>query len=296
MIRFRSREDEQRYVALVSEVYRIIAGSLPPAQVSVAMRNLGKLQDLLMLEGVRQGVAAAAISNLAKRIDGQDLEHLKAFQLHAHVYGSQDTPLRDVEQEWVGKLSAPTHEAEVPWLDPDPMRFAPDTEQAFEAEMRRQQTVNAWGNWQEEDVEQNVTRPRTEDDDGFDLDAVEAMLDEPSDGSAQEQPQLLDRIRDELQTMQRSGIHPRDWKDLILRLHLQLHVDAGALDLQLGTPMGQTVLAQAGFVDLQPGAFGTNLQEIYEEAARPVNPPQVAAATQTLEVAPPDDGSSPEDE
>jgi hypothetical protein len=32
--------------------------------------------------------------------------------------------------------------------------------------------------------------------------------------------------------------------------------------LQLGTAMGRTVLDQAGFFDLRPGAFGTDLHEI----------------------------------
>lgn len=264
MIRFRFREDEKRYYTLLSEVYRLLASQLPPDQVSVAVRNLGKLQDLLMLEGVRQGVAAAAISNTSKERDGTSLEHLMAFQLHAHVYGSQDTPLHDVEREWLDKLGVPEALHGSPWLDPKPMRFAPDTEQAFLHELQQQGVRPV-----------RFTRgesPRPFDDldpEDVDLDAIERLLGEEESGETQEQPQLLDRIRDVLQGMASTGVRPRDWQDLVLRLHLQMHVDAAIIDIQLGTQMGRTVLAQAGFFDLQPGPFGTNLVAIDEAVKTP---------------------------
>jgi hypothetical protein len=267
VIRFRFREDEERYLNLLSEVYRALA-HLPPAANRVALRNLGKMHDLLWLEGVRQGVAAAAISNLGqKTANGYNLEHLKAFQLHAHVYGSQDTPLRDIEVEWVTeRLGANPDEADEPWLDPEPMRFAPDTEQAYTAAQKGYGAPGhdaepvapeapdlfhqQWDGMEDEDVDFEAT--------------VDAILADGDD--AQERPELLDRIRDALVNMASTGVKPRDWEDLILRLHMTLHVDAGFLDIQLGTPMGRTVLAQAGFFDLQPGPFGTNLSAVQKAA------------------------------
>lgn len=263
MIRFRFREDERRYYALVSEVYRLLGTHLPPDQVSVAMRNLGKLQDLLMLEGVRQGVAAAAISNVSKELELGDLERLKAFQLHAHIYGSQDTPLRAIEEEWLEKFGVPEGQ-DGPWLDPTPMRFAPDTERAFAQELAKPQMMTG----------AELLRQMRDQGVGIedaDIEDIERLLDEEAD--AQERPDLLDRVRDVLQEMASAGLQPRDWSDLILRLHVQMQVDAVVLDMQLGTPMGQTVLAQAGFVGLQPGPFGMNPSAIEAAAATWVSNP-----------------------
>lgn len=283
MIRFRFKEDEQRYYRLLAEVYRIVAASAPPDQVSVAMRNLGKLQDVLMLEGVRQGVAAAAISNISKEVDGTDLETKKAFQLHAQIYGSQNTPLRDVEVEWLHSFGA-THRSDDPWLDPQPMRFAPDTEQSYLAEQAQGRTPVLDGTPREAMRDASLEAS----DADFDF---EALLGD-DDHDAQERPELLDRIRDALLDINERGSHPRSWEDLIMRLHMALHVDAGFIDLQLGTPMGQTVLAQAGFAGIQPGPYGTDLSAV-EQLAAEVTPQE--AAPSPAGPAAPDDGSSPED-
>lgn len=310
MIRFRFREDEKRYVSLVSEVYRLVAGSLPPDRVSTVMRNLGKLQDMLMLEGVRQGVAASAISNIAKERHQGDKEELKAFQLHAHIYGSQDTPLRDIELEWLEKLDS-KHLADLPWLDEKPMRFAPETEREFQGELRRETSRKAWEKWDQSEIDAEVKPwPDVPDPDQLDfpeelpedvdLEAAIQALD--TDEDAQERPQLLDRIRETLMDFGKTGLRPADWRDLILRLHLALHVDAGALDMQLGTAMGRTVLAQAGFHDLQPGPFGVNLTAIEQQAIEIKNhavPPhslQELGEDQIHADVPPDDDSSPEDD
>jgi hypothetical protein len=261
VIRFRFRDDEQRYGQLISEVYRSVAVHLPPEASQAVLRNLGKLQDLLWLEGIRQGVAAAAISNISKDAGEGNLEHLKAFQLHAHVYGSQDTPLRSIEEEWFQTLEASEPTQGSAWLDPTPMRFAPDTEQAFVAAQQAPATVPD----RRERAEARLDRPPWPDDD------FDAILDGEED--AQERPALLDRVRDALTGLAADGVKPRDWQDLILRLHMLLHVDAGFLDLQLGTPMGQTVLAQAGFFNLQPGAFGTDLGAIKQAAIDVLPPP-----------------------
>jgi len=132
-----------------------------------------------------------------------------------------------------------------------------------------------------------LSPPPDGDDDPFyngedaDIEDIERLLDESVDGETQEQPQFLDRVRDALQQMASSGLQPRDWEDLILRLHVQLQVDAGLLDIQLGTAMGRAVLAQTGFIHVQPGPFGTNLGQIEEAAATwsatPIELPPTAA-------------------
>lgn len=265
MIRFRHREDEERYLRLLSDVYRRVAGHLPPAQVTPVLRGLGKLQDMLWLEGIRQGVAAAAISNAGREIDGDaTLESLKAFQLHAHVYGSQDTPLRDVEIEWLEKLGLKDHDHA--WLDSEPMRFAPDTEAAFETVHASESMQSSDSSLSTMDVTADVDHDESPESDvrAF-MEAMSRSEDEPD---TQEQPDALDRVRDELIRMHNAGIKPRDYSDLVLRLHLAMQMDAAWIDMQLGTDMGRTVLAQSGFGDYAPGPFGLNLTEVTEQAER----------------------------
>lgn len=127
MIRFRFTEDERRYMLLLTESYRLIAQHMPPAIASQVLRSFGKLEQMAHLEGVRQGVAIAAVSNAGTLAAQGDLEHLKAFQLHAHVYGSNDTPLRDVETKWMSKLGVDVDHAANGWMDDAPMQFAPQT-------------------------------------------------------------------------------------------------------------------------------------------------------------------------
>lgn len=69
-----------------------------------------------------------------------------------------------------------------------------------------------------------------------------------------ESPDAIDRIRDQLQALLRSGEwKPKTWGEVIYKLHVAMNWDASFLDLQLSGPMGHAVLAQAGLIDIQPG-------------------------------------------
>lgn len=258
MIRFRFVEDEKRFLRLLSEIYRQCATHLPPATLSSILRNFGKLQDLLMLEGVRQGVAVAELGLLIDESStpfSTPVRELKAFPAHAAVYGSSDTPLHSVELEWFLKLGVPP-EAQGAWLDAKPMRFAPETE--FEAIVAMRQPPSS-------------SPPRANSDDLFpgddgnlfiqDLLGLVARQGVPESGAQNvpaeepvEYPATLDQIRDALKTRIGGGWQPTSWTDLVMGLHLALSMDAGFIDLTLSTPMGQTVLAQCGIHDLSPGA------------------------------------------
>jgi hypothetical protein len=270
MIRFRRREDETRYMRLMSELYREAAPHLPPGSMTTLMRNLGKMQDMLLLEGVRQGAAAAAVSTVAGRIERSSLEHLKAFQLHAHVYGSSDTPLVDAEAYWLTKLGAEDARAHA-WLDPEPMRFAPET--AIEALGAPEAAASARPSGslsvEEDDVATAVASLRVAE--GGIVEAARRFVDELDDDLAgepmQSEPDLLDRVRDTLQHFAASGAAPGDYQDLVLRLHIALKVDAAWLDMQLSTEEGRTVLAQTGNGHLTPGPYGLNLTLIDEAAS-----------------------------
>lgn len=275
MIRFRFTEDEQRFLSLMSEVYRTVAPRLSPSEMKVVLRNLGKMQDLLQLEGVRQGVAACAAST---EIEGlRDARDMTPFQLHAAVYGSHDTPLREVE------LMHLQETVDDPWLDPHPMQFAPDTEAAFYASIQEASPPTS------EHVAVDLTNELS--DEPFDIDKY---LMENEQG-AQEEPQMIERMRDALQQMPEP---PRSWEDLILKLHLAMHVDAGYLDLQLGTQMGRTMLTQVG-LHLTPNPYGTDLsaiRELHSPIGDPIEPPFMEPPGDPIEppfVEPPGDPIEP---
>lgn len=237
MIRFRFAEDEQRYLLLVGALQRQLATQLPPAQVSVAMRNLGKLQDLLLMEGVRQGATAACLNDALCSAGLGSLGPLKPLELHAAVYGAHDTPLHAIER----RLLAPLGTAKgFPWLDEAPMQFAPTALQSDGDQTATPPAAvpKAWDDMMEDDIRQEAERymtKRVAQDDDF-----------------RERPDLLDRARDVLIDMAKRGDPISSWTDMILRLHATLQVDAGFLDLQMSTPMGLTVLHQAGFHELRP--------------------------------------------
>jgi hypothetical protein len=296
MIRFRQKEDERRYLLLRSEVYRRVAG-LPPGLVSEVMRNFGKLEQLLQLEGIRQGLAVAELSAMGEDANAHfaqseetGVRHLKAFQAHAEIYGSSDTPLVDVEQEWLQRWKVDGDSA---WLDPAPMRYAPATLAEWESE---------------EDTEfsagQATTLPAPpsepagwEDGASAPVDSLfgESLFGETTESGAegtsdsQERPDMLDQVREHIRGKRKQGWEPKSWEQLILDLHLAMHVDAAFLDIQLSTQMGATVLAQAG-IHLNPG-LGIHLEDIRTEAEAIVS--SAAAAKEQGEA---DGGSASEDD
>jgi len=264
MIRFRFTEDERRYLLLLSEAYRLIAQHLPVAAAARVMRNLGKLEQMASLEGVRQGLAIAELSLLNEEGGRQTVRGLKAFQAHAVIYGSTDTPLREAELEWLDKLGAPEDTSDQAWLDHAPMRFAPQTLAEWKEE---QSTPPHFSRLEDLDPDLLPSEMRRLPDpnaghgavDGFggsDFDDFPGPT--PDDaGDRQERPAMLDQLRDVIAAIKPK---PATWTDLILQVHRVTGIDAGFLDLQLSTDMGRTVLAQCG-VQVDPG-MGINLQEI----------------------------------
>lgn len=284
MIRFRHQDDERRYLALRSEVYLRVAQHLPPALVSEVMRNLGKLEQLLHLEGVRQGLAVAALSMAAEDAGEGGVQQLKAFQAHAFMYGSQDTPLTDVENErlsrWECDLDASGLGA---WLDQKAMRYAPQTLSEWEGEQRAPMPGAHLFPKQLLDREgEPLTEDPYEDDDEL-FRAIEdaedevpewmmSMVETDADSALddandrQERPDDLDRLRTQIQGMRADGWEPKSWQQLIMDLHVALQTDAGFLDIQLSTQMGLTVLAQCG-IHLHPGE-GLHLVTMMDEMDR----------------------------
>lgn len=263
MIRFRFTEDERRYLLLLAESYRIIASQLPPAMAARVMRNLGKLEQMGYLEGIRQGLAIAELSLLNADGDRQSVRGLKAFQAHAVIYGLTDTPLRQVEQEWLDKLGVVEGTSLGPWLDSEPMRYAPQTLAEWEDEQAAPPHFSRL-----EDLDPKLQPAGWFDDRdraaaSIEQDEIELPPGIKPEGadSRQERPALLDQIRDVLVN---ANPKPSNWQELILHVHRATGIDAGFLDIQLSTDMGRTVLTQCG-LHIDPG-LGINLQELSEEA------------------------------
>ena len=277
MIRFRFTEDERRYLRIRSEAYRIIAQHLDPQHLSRVMRNFGKLEELVHFEGIRQGFAGAELSDLMDDVPGMpQARTLKAFQAHAAVYGSTDTPLVQVEEEILDSLNQSENAASLAWLDRNPMRFAPQTLAEWEDREQVVDTVMEPAPGEEPSLIDHFERvkaagevPLVEGDpperppfDSADWLALQDAKPEPEEADQPPSaPQFLDRVRDHLQAATEKY---ESWQDLIFKLHLGMQVDAGYLDLVLSTPEGLTVLAQCNQTHLHPGAE-MNLQALKSE-------------------------------
>lgn len=273
MIRFRFRKDEGRYLRLVSEMYRDVAANLAPKLVSRVMRNFGKIEQLVFLEGVRQGLAIAEISNLSEQLGGPiTVRDNKPFQAHALVYGSTDTPLSDIEQRWLDRLGADSRHGGEAWLEAQSMRFAPQTlEEALQEdaqsgeeppedrEAARGAAAEQQPPWASEDTE--GAHPLSEEEvrriihsESSDSESAPDPEPEARSGPEVESPAFLDRVRDRVQALQKSGHEFTSWHQLILALHVDMAVDASYLDLELTTDMGRAVLDQCGLYNLHSGA------------------------------------------
>lgn len=136
MIRFRFQEDERRFIRLHAEMFEKLARTgLSEVAGSDTLRNVSKIEQMAFMEGLRQGLAmtALAVEMVQAEMAAIPEPHAqKAFQLHALIYGSSDTPLRSVEKEWLSKLGLDADHLAKSWLDDKPMRFAPATLQELD--------------------------------------------------------------------------------------------------------------------------------------------------------------------
>jgi hypothetical protein len=286
MIRFRFREDETRFVKLHAEMFeRLARAGLNDVVGSETLRNVGKIEQMAFMEGVRQGLALGAIVKaMAASEEMSDVvavvESLKAFQVHAHIYGSADTPLREAEKEWLAKVHCDETYLAASWLDNKPMRFAPATLRELEgAEPPVAPMMSIKAATKPTPVMSPEMTPESDESPPPRMEDLKAALDvalaempppeamhgaevtpvEPwqkgeyePDEVQPESPDFLDLARDAIQTLKQGGWDPKTWQDLVLGLHRQMHVDAGFLDLQLTTHVGRAVLDQCGLAGLAP--------------------------------------------
>lgn len=284
-MRFRNTEDEKKSVALRSEMLVAIASRLPPTLATAVMRDLGKLETLIFWEGVRQGLACAALNKGAEMIAGwgmPDLEAMRAPAVLATVYGSADTPLIDIERHHIDRLGqGPEREDMLKhmWLDERPMAFAPSTYAEFMGEKAEPPPMirvdapgppvpvepfadSTAGKRMEEAFVTAVEAVRTEREPS--LDEIRDFLRKADDVAepSPDSPEIISRTRDLLSGLLKDGWKATSWPLLILTLHRHTGMDASFLDLMLCSEQGGTMLRQLG-VNLSPGA-GTSMSELAE--------------------------------
>lgn len=257
MIRFRHIDDEKRYIALRSELFRVIASSLSPELATAAMRDLGKLESLLFYEGTRQGFACAALADMGTGLP--PLREMKYPQALAHVYGSADTPLAAIEQEHLARLDpiARSQATQHPWLSDSPMRYAPSTYAEFMGMKEAPPPmirVDAPGPPVPVKREQDAAPSPERDVSPQDVEKLIALFesDDAKDPPIQS-PEMIERARDSIAMLTKSGVKFDSWAGLVLRLQRETGMSAHEIDDALGSPSGITMLTQMK-VDVRPAA------------------------------------------
>ena len=249
MLRFRTVQDEKRYLTLMTEVYlRLGQSGISPTVVSEILRNLGKIEAFVFHEGVRQGV----IAGILQQAESADPS---AQDLHFSLYGSAETPLTRCEE---------SYRTEHKIFDETPVRFAPLTlQEAIQeygtdlqpAALRSADIDEAFT----PEVDKEIEDMFNGDDDardhvlelsGVSLEELEKMLAPKEQDETHQAPESLDRMRDELQRLLKSGWKPKDYPEVVLALQASMHADAVFIDLQLGSEQGRAVLAQVGLMQL----------------------------------------------
>lgn len=246
MIRFRFREDEERFYELLSET----------REEPLRIRSEAKLHEMIFLEGVRQGVALSALATLVRESGGPDYTVLKAYQLHAMIYGSADTPLRNAELEWLEKMGVARDERSGDALDAMPMRFAPESSRTHGTRALLEETSRGPKlDYEDEDDEEDVVSsemPAQEEPASGRTFAGKPLFHE-SDFMPEHpvhSPQVVETIREHVQASARDW---SSWQEMVLDLQGKTHLNAALVDIVLNTPIGRAMLAQSG-VHLSPDA------------------------------------------
>lgn len=270
---FRTEVDEQRYFALRTELFLRVSKSGIPAQlVHEILRTVGKMEDFMLLEGVRQGVMTAVLGST---------EEFDALTAHAKLYAGASTPLAAVEMS----LDPSCHDQ--PWGSIAPLTFAPTTlAEAREAvadgvsfdgaeALKATPVVTKLTPLRELPQEAMEDPAAFLADLGIDPDDYDAPLSDPEEVEFQsnmstvsalldqarlesertepaERPDMIDRLRDAMLALEQP---PETWTDLVLALTRQTAIASDVIDQALSTPMGMTAISQAKFFHLHPGAY-----------------------------------------
>jgi len=198
------------------------------------------------MEGVRQGLAVAALSKA-----GLNLEAKTPSAALATAYGDAATPLARVERHWIRRedgSDVPDEELPV-WLDASEARFpamtyaeamgiAPPVPPVYKVNAPHAPVP----------VVRDTPRPAPPTDT-----ELASLFDDTEGPPVETSPEQLDHYRTELIEMHKAGVTVQSWPELVLALGLRLQEDPGFVDLALGTESGLLIVSQSGY-DVRPGS------------------------------------------
>lgn len=289
-VQFRSEADERRYLALRNEVVLRLM-QCPIALAHEILRNIGKLESFVHAEGVRQGSVATLLTLAdssgdtplgvhARVYAGASTPLVRAERGFVEARGGNadellsnpifdasptkfaPTTLTEAIAEYGPMLVPSGAAAVVPQRPQAPAPPVPAPELSLTEGALTDEQIDAilGESGPSELIDHDRVLRAIE---SGDIEQAEALMSgrgpmpfaAPEQGDVPvESPDALDRIRDQLHTLLRDGEwKPQSWGEVIYQLHLTMGWDASFLDLQLSGPMGMTVLAQAGLLNIQPG-------------------------------------------
>lgn len=288
-IQFRSEADERRYLALRNEmVLRLM--QCPIGLAHEILRNIGKLEAFVHAEGVRQGTVATLLTLAdssgdtplgvhARVYAGASTPLVRAERGFVEERGGNadellanpifdasptkfaPTTLTEAIAEY-GPMLVPAGASPVAAQRPPamPLPSVPEMSIAEGALTDEQVDAILGESGPSELIDHDQVLRAIENGD---IEQAEALMSgrgpmpfaAPEQGDVPvESPDALDRIRDQLHALLRDGEwKPQSWGEVVYQLHLTMGWDASFLDLQLSGPMGMTVLAQAGLLNIRPG-------------------------------------------
>ena len=212
MLRFRTTADENLYLALRTELYVAAAQLGDPQMTSLIMRNFGKLEALVHMEGVRQGLACAVLSEGMPGLAEQ-----RPSAVLAHVYGDAATPLVRVENlRWEGKGEKPA------WLDATESTFPAMTyAEAMGIEQPKPPMYRVDAPHAPTPVPTRTPKPSD--------DELSRLFDENDEPPTPASPEQLAHYRDAMVAMKSDGVAIGSWSELMLTLALRLGEDLPSL-------------------------------------------------------------------
>lgn len=282
---FRHVDDEILFGRLKAQLFQSLQGA-PPHMLTNVLRVLGRIESVAFYEGVRQGIVARAIED-ALRLERDDLD-MRPLVQHARVYNGGFTPLALVEAAYVRRLmrsDAPDALVEIALdraLAAEPLEMPPMTLEEALASPRSSISRMATSDPTEdihdptllttifaaEAAAARETMPASDfPSDNVDLPFLEepsppwlandgpitrdfGLLRSDGSGHAPEEPDFIERCRSVLQQRMQAGWGPSNWADVVFAVRDELKEDAFAIDLNLSTDVGKSMLRSIGLFEI----------------------------------------------
>lgn len=281
---FRHVDDEILFGRLKAQLIQSLQGA-PPHMITNVLRVLGRIESVAFYEGIRQGVVARGID---EEVGPSGKEDLSPIALHALVYNGAFTPLVEAEDRYIKRVASTAADDILFRLHgvryaAEPLEMPPMTlAEALAAPtgtlvaLAKQPRLTTTGLLvTDEDEDEALASAVKELEDGGTLNSYIKDAGDPSDdfsdvinavdfsnvfsgatltrtdGSTHvTQPSFIERCRDALQARMQTGWAPAGWADVVFAARDELKADAFAIDLNLSTDVGKSMLRSIGLFDI----------------------------------------------